>query len=339
MNEQDKGRQEWAFEDATQTAKKIRLALKHFFPDCKFSVTTSKYSGGCSVSIGYTDGPASALVEQVTNAFTRTTFDGMTDSMDYEAYSYDGQRFMGADFINVHRSFTAENELTAQEFVAAKYGILWDRKKEAHEITVPKSDDGCTWSNLAMTAIRELEKISFDADGTPWPISDPRNLPLNRAAIVEAAPIAMTTTEPTTDDDNEAGATVYEFKPKAAPAPATIEDDMSAAAVKEFLTAPARTPADDLLDAVDEHCKQKLIEYGKAVETMVAGLQAEMTKGFELVAACLSDLRAKNAELVECVEQDERDLAAMGREIAALKIVKASEKKPENQRQIFALKM
>jgi len=49
----------------TDTAKLIRLVLKESFSSVKFSVKSSKYSGGASIDIHYTDGPAPELVDDV----------------------------------------------------------------------------------------------------------------------------------------------------------------------------------------------------------------------------------------------------------------------------------
>lgn len=70
---------------ATECAKLIRAALKRHFPRVKFTVRTSKYSGGSSIRIGWTDGPTEVRVNAVVGPFEGAKFDGMIDM----AYSRD----------------------------------------------------------------------------------------------------------------------------------------------------------------------------------------------------------------------------------------------------------
>jgi hypothetical protein len=65
-------------------AKNIRTELKRAYPSVAFSVRTSKYSGGDSVRISWTDGPTSEQVECITNKYAGGSSDGMTDSYDYK---------------------------------------------------------------------------------------------------------------------------------------------------------------------------------------------------------------------------------------------------------------
>lgn len=65
-------------------AKNIRVELKRAYPSVKFSVHTSKYSGGDSVRVSWADGPTAEQVEHITNKYAGGSFDGMTDSYDYK---------------------------------------------------------------------------------------------------------------------------------------------------------------------------------------------------------------------------------------------------------------
>ena len=58
-----------------QTAKLVRGALKTNFPGVKFSVR----SDGSALNINYTDGPTTAAVNSVVQAFAGGGFDGMID--------------------------------------------------------------------------------------------------------------------------------------------------------------------------------------------------------------------------------------------------------------------
>jgi len=61
------------------TAKLVRAALKKAFPGIKFSVRSSTYAGGASMSVKWTDGPTTKEVEKITGPFAGGGFDGMID--------------------------------------------------------------------------------------------------------------------------------------------------------------------------------------------------------------------------------------------------------------------
>lgn len=65
--------------NAAETAKLIRLVLRADFPGVTFSVRSSRYAGGSSVDISYTDGPTRAEVEAAVSGFDGKRFDGMID--------------------------------------------------------------------------------------------------------------------------------------------------------------------------------------------------------------------------------------------------------------------
>lgn len=90
-----------------ETAKLIRQALKEAFPEVKFSVKSSVYSGGASIRVKYTDGPNTKQVEAVAKVFEGSYFDGMQDYKGSVNNMIDGitVRF-GADFIFVNRDYS-----------------------------------------------------------------------------------------------------------------------------------------------------------------------------------------------------------------------------------------
>ena len=99
-------------EDAAQTARKIRKALKAAHPGTKFSVRTSKYSMGSSVRVSWTDGPTSEEVRPLLQSFQSASFDAMTDSQTVHGYEFDGMRVSGAKYIYGQRETTGA-EVTA----------------------------------------------------------------------------------------------------------------------------------------------------------------------------------------------------------------------------------
>ena len=97
-------------EDATETAKKVRKELKKAFSTVKFSVKTSKYAGGSSMTVSWIDGPMKDEVENITNQFEGADFDGMTDMKNYKSYEYEGNFYNGVDFIFTSREISAEHK-------------------------------------------------------------------------------------------------------------------------------------------------------------------------------------------------------------------------------------
>lgn len=64
---------------AAETAKAIKAELKKAFPQIKFAVKSSIYSGGTSVDVDYTDGVAIDKVRDITEKYQYGHFDGMND--------------------------------------------------------------------------------------------------------------------------------------------------------------------------------------------------------------------------------------------------------------------
>jgi hypothetical protein len=90
-----------------ETAKLVRAALKEAFPGVKFSVKSSVYAGGASITVAYTDGPTYEQVKGVVGMFEGSYFDGMTDYKGSNYSSLDGEEVrFGADFIFVNRRFS-----------------------------------------------------------------------------------------------------------------------------------------------------------------------------------------------------------------------------------------
>ena len=71
--------------DTAEAAKLIKRRLATVFPGQRFSVRTSRYAGGSSIDVSWTDGPRTKLVERETAPFEGKGFDGMIDM----AYSKD----------------------------------------------------------------------------------------------------------------------------------------------------------------------------------------------------------------------------------------------------------
>jgi hypothetical protein len=64
-------------------AKNIRIELARTFPGVKFSVKSSRFSGGDSITVRWTDGPTSAQVDEIADRYQAGSFDGMADIYEY----------------------------------------------------------------------------------------------------------------------------------------------------------------------------------------------------------------------------------------------------------------
>lgn len=114
--------------DVTDTAKLIRKALKSCFPDTKFSVRSSRYSGGASIDVRWTDGPAEPDVKRVVERYEGATFDGMIDLkshhdsvLAHEDGSVERVHF-GADFVFTNRDKSPEAVRDAIGRLRGKWG-------------------------------------------------------------------------------------------------------------------------------------------------------------------------------------------------------------------------
>ena len=106
-----------------ETAKLVRAALKESFPNIKFSVRSSNYSGGASINISYQDGPIYKAVKNVVAMFEGAYFDGMTDYQGYNYSSLDGvETSFGANFIFVNREFSVDVMKSAVQEACQYYG-------------------------------------------------------------------------------------------------------------------------------------------------------------------------------------------------------------------------
>ena len=73
--------------ESARTAKAIRKELKKNFPDVKFKVRSSIYSGGNSVDIFWTDGPSERAVDKVVGKYQEGHDNNVED-----LYEYDNRR-------------------------------------------------------------------------------------------------------------------------------------------------------------------------------------------------------------------------------------------------------
>jgi hypothetical protein len=121
-------------------AKNIRIELARAFPGIKFSVKTSRFSGGDSIRINWTDGPTSAQVDEIANQYEAGDFDGMTDCYNYRKDHAWTDAFGDAKYVSTSRDYSP-----ALVQIAIDY--LWDKyRPEAAKVTPEEFETGKTWS-------------------------------------------------------------------------------------------------------------------------------------------------------------------------------------------------
>lgn len=104
--------------NAVEVAKEIRKGLKEMFPMTKFSVRSSNYSMGSSVSVSWTDFPTSSMVNEYLKQFQQVRY--------CEA---SGEILSGGNFfVNGKNTWTPETRTTIETRMAEKYSeeILQD---------------------------------------------------------------------------------------------------------------------------------------------------------------------------------------------------------------------
>lgn len=112
------------YKTTAEVAKIIRKELAANFPGIKFSVRSSTYSGGSSIRVEYTDGPAYEKVNSLVRKFNGASFDGMIDLKSYnDAIEYNGEKIsLGVDFIFVDRHASNETFKAICLAIAEKWG-------------------------------------------------------------------------------------------------------------------------------------------------------------------------------------------------------------------------
>lgn len=103
--------------------KNIRKQLAAAFPGVKFAVRSSRFSGGDSISVRWTDGPTSAQVKSIVDRYRAGDFDGMTDSYEYRHDPWT-DLFGDAKYVSTERDWSDATVAMILERVAADLGGL-----------------------------------------------------------------------------------------------------------------------------------------------------------------------------------------------------------------------
>ena len=109
---------------ATEAAKRVRVELKHHFPNTKFRVRTSYFSMGNSIDVSWDLGPTTRQVDAIIGKYQEGSFDGMTDSYNYEptlVLTKDNEvaELGGAKYVHSHRSAGSQFDQMCEDYCAA----------------------------------------------------------------------------------------------------------------------------------------------------------------------------------------------------------------------------
>lgn len=149
--------------DLVTAAKNIRAELREAFPNTKFSVRSSRFSGGNAIDIDWVDGPTTEPVNQLVGKYKAGEFDGMTDCYDYKRSNERGfnDSHGSAKYVHTRRDYSdaavagaiaslvvrygTENAPTVDDY---RQGRVWNRK----------TSGGCDWAEILN---RELSRTTF----------------------------------------------------------------------------------------------------------------------------------------------------------------------------------
>jgi len=140
-------------------SKNAKAELKAAFPGIKFSVKTSRFSGGDSMYVSWIDGPNTAQVDAIVNKYKSGNFDGMTDCYDYNTTDWN-EAFGDAKYVSTSREYSDSLIESAIAIVVNQYG-------GCEPLTVEQYRNGAAWGwmnsggcDLGRALSQTLSKIS-----------------------------------------------------------------------------------------------------------------------------------------------------------------------------------
>lgn len=157
-----------------QTAAVIRRVLRETFPAAKFSVTTGRGSMVSSVDIRWTDGPTVGAVDAIVGRFQAGSFNGMTDSYDYDrdrVIELPGGTFRpGTRYVHTNRRTSIVLARRAAAQVARYFGLevptLESTKWNSWEVEAGRRLENpignhFQWSDLIHQAAGDRSRFTF----------------------------------------------------------------------------------------------------------------------------------------------------------------------------------
>ena len=144
-----------------KVAQNLRTELKRKFPGVKFSVTSSSFSGGNSITVHYEDGPAFDDVEGIVNRYQDSHADAESgDYWDYDPSAFN-EVFGGAKFTHLERDMSAATESVLFAGIGNEARADYEKRTRIRRIFT----DTPLPVGAVVTGI-EGDKITFDAPTT-----------------------------------------------------------------------------------------------------------------------------------------------------------------------------
>jgi len=157
--------------EAAQAAKELKKELTAKFPNVKFKVKSSVYSGGNSIDIDWSFGPSIKQVQELSARRQHGKFDGMTDS-----YTCTGaglqvtteglKEVASAKYVSEHRNTTRMEDYATRPDVLKIYAQIGEMFGYVQKSTGDWEPE--TWNGVAETATnryyRILQECTFVSD-------------------------------------------------------------------------------------------------------------------------------------------------------------------------------
>jgi hypothetical protein len=124
-------------------AKNARIELARAFPGVKFSVKTSRFSGGDSMDVRWVDGPNTSQVDAIVDKYAAGVFNGSDDSYSYTADAWN-QAFGDAKYVHTTRDLSDKAIASAIRTFKAEYAA--DLGDKANDVTVEAFRAGKLWA-------------------------------------------------------------------------------------------------------------------------------------------------------------------------------------------------
>ena len=108
-------------------SKNIKIELQRAFPGQSFSVRSESFSMGDAVDIRWTEGPTTKEVEDFTDKYQHSDFNGMEDISECRKYGGVFRGLFGSSkFVSTNRTITEETVVAACEKLGLTYDKNWN---------------------------------------------------------------------------------------------------------------------------------------------------------------------------------------------------------------------
>lgn len=125
--------------------KNMKIELGRAFPGVKFSIKSSRFSMGDSITVSWVDGPCTSQVDEIIDRYSAGSFDGMTDCYEYRGDRCWPQAFGDAKYVHSKRDMSDAAIGKAIRLARSKYG----NEAIGEECTVEAYRKGALWNKPA----------------------------------------------------------------------------------------------------------------------------------------------------------------------------------------------